>query len=157
MRTLSIPIYVWFLLFITLMSYIIDLWTHVSQYQSCVRTVSFHSLLLLHHFLWWYVVTGWLVLKNENALVVYLVIAGSVMVNWAQHEGDCGWTRRLNQMCGLPKRAPFRDLVSIMTGTENTKTTEAGERFYQWFLRFVILVAVVKLFIKKSCVFATRT
>lgn len=123
------------LFILTCLTYTIDILID-NQYQHCK---SIHSILWTHHFIFWFLLLGW-ISNDKRFLIVYLISVLCVLIDWENNDGSCSLTLRLNSMCNLPSNRQFRDAMYWL----GIKDLFNG-KLYDILMSCALLLVIIKL------------
>lgn len=121
---------------LTFVSYAMDVFID-GQYRECRKKARFHAILWTHHFVFWYLLLGWMS-TDKRFLVVYLIFAVCVLIDWKMNHGSCSLTLRLNSVCQLPSDRVFRDAMYWL----GIKDWFNGKLYNIYMVCVVILVSI---------------
>jgi hypothetical protein len=114
--------YLVLLLLLGTVQFMIDVLSPGDYHARCYNDdpVSFLGQNWVHHVLFVFVATGWLC-DDPRVLVIHLVTIWIVLLNWEANYGMCSLTMRINDLCGRPEGADFRDVTHFL-GVKNEVT-----------------------------------
>lgn len=111
--------YLVLLLLLGTVQFLIDVLAPGDYHSRCCdhAPVSFLAQNWVHHVLFVFVATGWLC-NDPRVLAIHLITIWIVLLNWEAHYGKCSLTMRINDVCGRPEGAEFRDVTHFL-GVKN--------------------------------------
>lgn len=110
-------------------------------YKYCIKDISIHFHLLLHHIFNIYTQFGWLS-NNKYILFSYLLIPIGVLIHWRNNNNKCIYTQHVNKQCNIPENNLFRDIWYLL----RIKKLKNYDQIHEKYLIVTWFVALIKLF-----------
>lgn len=131
-----------------LTEFALDLYKSHDLYRNCRNDPAFYAQLLLHHFAFALIVTGWMC-DDLQLLGLYLACLTWVLLDWEVNGGYCSLTLSINRRCNLKRTEYFRDFFYWM----GLKTSKYGRHVYRVYMFTCLTIAIVKFWNRaKKCI-----
>lgn len=145
--TISACVYLYILFGYAIAETVFDRWKSRRFYRACERNPKFFLQNFLHHLTFSFILTGWLC-DDVTVLGLYLFSISWIILDWEANAGYCSLTMQMNELCGQPRGAYFRDFFYWI----GLKTTKYGGLLYQTYMMIALCVGCVKFWNRiKTC------